>query len=108
LPEHVLHFYSGKLLQIHSGVDIHACNLFGVARIHSFLGLLGPVVPAAEPLIEGDQAIAAIVHLEILVVQVVKVSVAIERSVIGEFKLLEADVTVERAVSRHVELQHGH
>ena len=64
-------------------------------------------MPSAKPLIERNEAIAAIVHLEIFVVQVVGVGVAIHRAVIGQFELVEADVPDDRAVGRAGELEKG-
>ena len=78
---------------------------FSEARVHEGVALLGAVVPGAEPLIERDQPVAAVVHLEIFVVQVVRVGVAIERGVVGDLELVEAEMAVHRAEAGDMQLE---
>ena len=54
----------------------------------------------AEPFIERDQSLTAVVHFEILVVQVMRVGMTIERLVAVEFQLFKTDVPVDRAIGR--------
>ena len=80
-------------------------SFFSEAGIHLRFAFLGAVVPGAEPLIERDQAVAAVVHLEIFVMQVVRIGVAIERGLVGDFELVEADMAVDRAKAGDVQLE---
>lgn len=94
----VIRFPSGLL-------RVHAFNFFGIACVHLRLRFLGTVVPSAEPLIEGNQAVGTIVYFEMLVVQVVEIGVAIERGVFRQFQLFKADVAIDGAIACHVKLE---
>ena len=68
------------------------------AFLHLLVRLFGAVVPGAEPLIQRDQPIAAIVHLKVFVVQVVGVGVAVGGEVFAHFQLVKADMADNGAV----------
>src|SRR5688500_10144751 len=74
------------------------------AFVHARLGFLAAVVPGAEPQIERDQAVAAVIDLEILVMEVVRIGVAVECDALGELEPVEADVAVERAEAGEMQL----
>ena len=52
-------------------------------------------MPCAKEHIERDQSVAAVVHLEVLVVQVVDIGMAVERRTPANFELLEAEMPVD-------------
>src|SRR5262249_10720944 len=70
---------------------VHSVALLAEARLHERITLFAAVVPGAEPFIERDQPVAAVVHLKIFVVEVVGIGVAIERRVMGELELVKTD-----------------
>ena len=73
------------------------------AGAHQFVALFRSVVKSAEPLVDRDQAVP-VVHLKELVVQVVNVSMAIDRGFIRNLDLVEANVPRDRAKPRIVQL----
>ena len=77
-------------------VPVSPSSLFLGAEtsLHLLIGFFRAVVPIAEPLIERHNAISAVVHFEIFVMQVVGVGVAIERRIFRDLKLVETDMPV--------------
>ena len=62
-------------------------------------------MPGAEPQIERYHAVAAVVHFEILVMEVVRVGMAIERDALGDFEPVEADMAIERTEAGEMQLE---
>jgi DNA-binding XRE family transcriptional regulator len=71
---------------------VHPFLLLAEPLLHELVGSFGAVVPSPEPLIERDETIGTVVHLEILMMKVVGISVAIHRPLVGDLELVEADV----------------
>ena len=76
-----------------------------IAQDELLVLVLAAVVPGAKPLIERDQAIAAIVHFEILVMQVVYEGMTGEHGLVRELELFEADMAIDGAEPGYMQLE---
>jgi len=83
------------------GVDPR--HLGFVTRLHQSLPGLGAVVPGAKKLIERNGAVG-VVHLEVLVMQVMREGVGVDGGVLAEHNLVEADMADHRARAGDVQM----
>lgn len=72
-----------------------------ITGLHQRVALPGSVVPCAESLVEGHEAVA-IIHLKELVVEIVGIGMAIDRCLLAHHDLVETDMANNSAAHRKV------
>ena len=73
------------------------------AGVHSRFAFGRAVVPGAEQLVQGHEAVG-VVHFEILMMEIVSIGVAVEAGGLLDLDLVETDITDNGAEARKIEL----
>ena len=73
--------------------------------VHRLLRLLRPVVESAKPFVDRDQSVA-VIHFEILVMEIVIVMIGIEKGFVSQHDFIESVVTLRRGECQVLQMEH--